>query len=74
MTFEDVVKDMLGYREFRIKYSLGKSKDVHQLIILAPNMFVAREKVLEKHRNGQLYPTIFSAYQDIKIKAIDDVS
>lgn len=66
--------DLFDFRMYRVKYSLGKSKDVHELIIVCPNIVAARQETMKRHRNGQLYPTMFSAYQDLKIKAIDDVS
>lgn len=66
--------DIFDFRQFLVKYSLGKSKDVHEILIIAPNIFAARQEAMKRHRNGLLYPTMFSAYQDLKIKAIDDVS
>lgn len=62
--------DFLDYPTFCIRYSLGKSSSVHELRFVSSNIVSARQKVLELHRNGELYPRSFSAFQDLKILSV----
>lgn len=64
--------DIFDLREYLIRYSLGKSRSVHELRTFAPNIALARSEVLKAHRDGALYPRNFSAYQSLKILSIHE--
>lgn len=66
--------DLFDFRDYLIKYRLGKGHSIHELRIIAPNIVVARSEVLKRHRDGSLYPRNFSAFQELKIVSIADVS
>lgn len=65
--------DLFDFRQYRIRYSVGKSTDKHELLVLQPNIVAARDYLFELHRDGKLYPPL-SAYLPIKIWSVDDVS
>lgn len=62
--------DIFDLKEYLIRYSLGESRSVHELRFISPNIVSARQKILELHRNGELYPCSFSAFQDLKILSV----
>lgn len=66
--------DIFDLKEYLVKYTLGKSRSVHELRIFAPNIVLARQEVLKAHCDGALYPRNFSAFQTLNIVSISDVS
>ena len=66
--------DIFDLKEYLIRYTLGKSRSIHELRVFAFNIVSARREVLKAHRDGCLYPRNFSAYQTLNIVSISDVS
>lgn len=64
--------DFFDLKEYLIRYSLGKSRSVHELRLFAPNIALACAGVLKAHRDGALYPRDFSAYQSLKILSMHE--
>lgn len=64
--------DFFDLKEYLVRYSLGKSRSVHELRLFAPNIAMARSEVLKAHRDGALYPRNFSAYQSLKILSMHE--
>lgn len=62
--------DLFDLKEYLIRYTLGKSRSIHELRLFAPNIALARSETLKAHRDGCLYPRNFSAYQSLKILSI----
>lgn len=65
--------DLLDSRQYRIRYRIGKSKDVHEVLLIAFDIVEARQVIAAKHRDGLLYPPL-SCYNPLRIVSIDDVS
>ena len=65
--------DVLDLKDYRVTYSIGKSRDIHVLFVVASNIVLARDKVFKAHRDGILYPPL-SAFLPLKILSINDVS
>lgn len=66
--------DLFDFRDYLLKYKLGKSSSVHEFRVVANNIVSARSELLKCHRDGLLYPKGFSAFQKLKIVSISDVS
>lgn len=64
--------DVMDFRQYRIRYSVGKSTDKHELLVLQSNILAARDYLFELHRDGCLYPPL-SVYLPLKIWSIREV-
>lgn len=61
--------DFFDFSFFLVRYRIGESRSTHELRFLSDNIVSARQEVIERHRNGKLYPPL-SAYLPLKIVSI----